>query len=239
MEVINDILAYEKLKIYQNPSMFQFSLDSVLLSNFVTLNKNIKRILDIGTGNAIIPIILSTKTPAKITAVELQKEVYLLAEKSIKLNNLENQIELINDDIKNYYLNQETETFDVITCNPPYFKVNKDSHFNKSDYKTIARHEVALNLDDIMKIAVKLLKNKGIIAIVHRPERMIDIIQSMKKYNIEPKKIRFVHPNKNKEANIILIEGRKNGQPGIKVLNPIYSHEKNGEYTNEIQKYFK
>ena len=182
---------------------------------------------------------MSTKTPAKITAVELQKEVYLLAEKSIKLNNLENQIELINDDIKNYYLNQETETFDVITCNPPYFKVNKDSHFNKSDYKTIARHEVALNLDDIMKIAVKLLKNKGIIAIVHRPERMIDIIQSMKKYNIEPKKIRFVHPNKNKEANIILIEGRKNGQPGIKVLNPIYSHEKNGEYTNEIQKYFK
>ena len=239
MEVINDILAYEKLKIYQNTSMFQFSLDSVLLPNFVTLNKNIKRILDIGTGNAIIPIILSTKTPAKITAVELQKEVYLLAEKSIKLNNLENQIELINDDIKNYYLNQETETFDVITCNPPYFKVNKDSHFNKSDYKTIARHEVALNLDDIMKIAVKLLKNKGIIAIVHRPERMIDIIQSMKKYNIEPKKIRFVHPNKNKEANIILIEGRKNGQPGIKVLNPIYSHEKNGEYTNEIQKYFK
>ena len=103
----------------------------------------------------------------------------------------------------------------------------------------ITRHEVALNLDDIMKIAVKLLKNKGIIAIVHRPERMIDIIQSMKKYNIEPKKIRFVHPNKNKEANIILIEGRKNGQPGIKVLNPIYSHEKNGEYTNEIQKYFK
>ena len=90
-----------------------------------------------------------------------------------------------------------------------------------------------------MKIAVKLLKNKGIIAIVHRPERMIDIIQSMKKYNIEPKKIRFVHPNKNKEANIILIEGRKNGQPGIKVLNPIYSHEKNGKYTNEIQKYFK
>ena len=219
--------------------MFQFSLDSVLLPNFVTLNKNIKRILDIGTGNAIIPIILSTKTPAKITAVELQKEVYLLAKKSIKLNNLENQIELINDDIKNYYLNQETETFDVITCNPPYFKVNKDSHFNKSDYKTIARHEVELNLDDIMKIAVKLLKNKGIIAIVHRPERMIDIIQSMKKYNIEPKKIRFVHPNKNKEANIILIEGRKNGQPGIKVLNPIYSHEKNGKYTNEIQKYFK
>ena len=239
MEVINDILAYEKLKIYQNTSMFQFSLDSVLLPNFVTLNKNIKRILDIGTGNAIIPIILSTKTPTKITAVELQKEVYLLAKKSIKLNNLENQIELINDDIKNYYLNQETETFDVITCNPPYFKVNKDSHFNKSDYKTIARHEVALNLDDIMKIAVKLLKNKGIIAIVHRPERMIDIIQSMKKYNIEPKKIRFVHPNKNKEANIILIEGRKNGQPGIKILNPIYSHEKNGEYTNEIQKYFK
>lgn len=238
MEVINDVLGYKNLKIVQNPDMFQFSLDSVLLPNFVTINKNITRILDVGTGNAIIPIILSTKTSAKITAVEIQKEVSLLARKSIDINHLENQIELINDDIKNYYLECETEKFDIITCNPPYFKVSKDSNFNNSDYKTIARHEVKLNLNDIMKIAVKLLKNKGVIALVHRPERLIDIIETMKKYNIEPKKIRFVYPGQNKEANILLIEGKKNGNPGVKILNPLYSHEKNGKYTEEVRKYF-
>ena len=238
MEVINDVLEYKNLKIVQNPDMFQFSLDSVLLPNFVTINKNITRILDVGTGNAIIPIILSTKTSAKITAVEIQKEVSLLAKKSIDINHLENQIELINDDIKKYYLECETEKFDIITCNPPYFKVNKDSNFNNSDYKTIARHEVKLNLDDIMKIAVKLLKNKGVIALVHRPERLIDIIETMKKYNIEPKKIRLVYPGQNKEANILLIEGKKNGNPGVKILNPLYSHEKNGKYTEEVRRYF-
>lgn len=238
MEVTNYLLGYKDKYIVQNTQMFNFSLDSVLLPNFVTLNKNIKNILDIGCGNAPIPLILSTKTSALITGVEIQKDVYDLAVKSVKINNLENQINIINADINELYNKFETESFDVITCNPPFFKVSEQSNLNKSDYKTIARHEVKLNLDDIFKISKKLLKNNGYIAIVHRPERLLDILEGMKKYNIEPKKIQFIYPKTNMEANILLVEGKKNGNKGLKILPPIYTHLENGEYTEQIKKYF-
>ena len=238
MEVTNYLLGYKDKYIVQDTQMFNFSLDSVLLPNFVTLNKNIKNILDIGCGNAPIPLILSTKTNALITGVEIQKDVYDLAVKSIKINNLENQINIINADINELYNKFETESFDVITCNPPFFKVSKQSNLNKSDYKTIARHEVKLNLDDIFKISKKLLKNNGYVAIVHRPERLLDILESMKKYNIEPKKIQFIYPKTNMESNILLVEGKKNGNKGLKILPPIYTHLENGEYTEQIKKYF-
>ena len=205
MEVLNDLLNYNNLKIYQNTNMFSFSLDSVVLPNFVTLNKNIKNILDIGSGNAAIPMILTTKTDAKITGIEIQEESYKLGKKSIEYNHLEDRINFINDDIKEYAKKIESDSFDTITCNPPYFKVNDKSRFNDSDYKTIARHEVNLNLEALFKIAKKLLKNNGNIAIVHRPERLIDIIEEMRKNNIEPKKIQFIHPGINKESNILLI----------------------------------
>lgn len=238
MEVTNYLLGYKDKYIVQDTQMFNFSLDSVLLPNFVTLNKNIKNILDIGCGNAPIPLILSTKTNALITGVEIQKEVYDLAIKSVKINNLEKQINIINADINEIYNQFETESFDVITCNPPFFKVNEKSNLNKSDYKTIARHEIKLNLDDIFKISKKLLKNNGYVAIVHRPERLLDILNSMQKYNIEPKKIQFIYPKTNMEANTLLVEGMKNGKKGLKVLNPIYTHLDNGEYTEQIKKYF-
>lgn len=238
MKVVNDLVGYKNRKIIQDTSMFSFSLDSVLLPNFVTLNKNVKRILDIGCGNAPIPLILSLKTDAKITGVEIQKEVYDMAVESIKINNLEDQIEIINDDINNYYNLCESDTYDIITCNPPFFKYNENSNVNKNDYKTIARHEVKLNLDDLFKISKKLLKNNGVMAVVHRPERLTDIIEAMKKNNIEPKKIRFVYPHLDSEANILLIEGTKNGKPGLKILPPLYSHTENGEYTKDILKYF-
>ena len=238
MEVTNYLLGYKDKYIVQNTQMFNFSLDSVLLPNFVTLNKNIKNVLDIGCGNAPIPLILSTKTKALITGVEIQKEVYNLACKSVKINNLENQINIINADINEIYNQFETESFDVITCNPPFFFFCEKSNLNKSDYKTIARHEVKLNLDDIFKISKKLLKNNGYVAIVHRPERLLDILNSMQKYNIEPKKIQFIYPKTNMEANILLVEGMKNGKKGLKVLNPIYTHLDNGEYTDQIKKYF-
>lgn len=238
MKVVNYLLGYKDLKIVQDNDMFNFSLDSVLLPNFVTLNKNIKQILDIGCGNAPIPLILSTKTNASIVGVEIQKEVYEMACKSIKINSKQNQIKIINDDINNFYKIEETDKYDVITCNPPFFKYIESSNVNKSDYKTIARHEIKLNLSQLFTISKKLLKNNGVIALVHRPERFVEIIEEMKKNNIEPKKVQFVYPKKNAEANIMLIEGSKNGKPGLKILPPIYSHEDNGEYTKEIQRYF-
>ena len=238
MEVINYLLGYKNLKIYQNTEMFNFSLDSVLLPNFITINKNITNILDIGTGNAPIPLILSAKTTANIIGVEIQKDVANLAEKSVKINKKENQIKIINGDIKEIYQNLGINSFDIITCNPPFFKVKEASKLNKNDYKTIARHEISLNLDDICKISKQLLKTNGVLGIVHRPERLTDILITMRKYNIEPKKIRLVYPSNQKEANILLVEGRLNGKPGLKFESPLISHKPNGEYTEEIKKYF-
>lgn len=238
MEEINYVLGYENLKIYQNSNMFKFSLDSVLLANFVTINQNTKKILDIGTGNAIIPLILSTKTKSKITGIEIQKEVSSLAYKSVKINNLENQIDIINKDINEYVNEIETEMYDIITCNPPFFKLNEKSILNESKYRQIARHEIKLKLENIIKISKKLLKNNGRLALVHRPERLIELIKLMKENNIEPKKICFIHPKENKEANMLLIEGIKNGKPGITVLPPIYVYNLDNTYTKEVQKFF-
>ena len=238
MEEINYLLGYKDLYIIQSKNQFNFSLDSVLLPNFVTINKNCTNILDIGCGNAPIPLILSTKTKANIVGVEIQKDVYELAKKTIKFNKLENQVKLVNDDINDYYKKVDTDIYDAITCNPPYFKMNDESNLNKSEYKVIARHEKTLTIDQIFKVSKKLLKNNGVVAIVNRPERLIDIIESMKKNNIEPKKIQLVYPKKGKDANILLIEGRKNGKPGMKILSPLYAHNEDGSYTKEIMKYF-
>ena len=238
MKTINYLLGYKNMYIMQDNEMFHFSLDSVLLPNFITINKNIKNILDIGCGNAPIPLILSTKTDAKIVGVEVQKEVYDLASESVDYNKLNNQITIVNEDINNYYKEITPGSIDVITCNPPYFKYSDSSNINNNDYKTIARHEKMLNLEQLLSISKTLLKNNGIVGVVHRPERMIDIILEMKKNNIEPKKIQLVYPHQDEEANILLIEGRKNGKPGLKILPPLYSHNVDGSYTDEIKKYF-
>ena len=153
MKVKNYLLGYKNMYIMQDTEMFNFSLDSVLLANFVTINKSDKSILDIGTGNAPIPLILTNRTNAKITGVEIQKESYELALESVEINKLENQIEIINDDINNFYKNCESDSFDIITCNPPFFK---NVITNDSNYKLLARHEKTLNLEQILIIAKKL-----------------------------------------------------------------------------------
>ena len=237
MTEINYLLGYENLKIYQNNKMFKFSLDSVLLPNFVTLSSKKVKILDIGSGNAVIPLILTTRTSNHIDAIELQKEVYELGKKSIEINNLGKQISIYNQNIKDFYKNSESDIYDTITCNPPFFKLNMVS--NNSKYKTIARHEQELNLNDVFKIAKKLLKNNGNIAIVHRTERLVDIVDAMKRNNIEPKKIQFIYPKSNKPSNILLIEGTKNGNPGIKVLEPLYVYDEFNNYTKQLLKYLK
>ena len=238
MKVIHELLEYKNINIVQDTQMFNFSLDSVLLPNFVEIKKNTRKILDIGCGNAVIPLILSTRCNSKIIGVEIQKEVYDLALESVKINNLENQIEIINADINEFYKNQESDSFDLITCNPPFFKVFPNSNYNDLEYKTIARHEVKLNLDDLFKISKKLLKNNGVVAIVHRSERLVDIIESMRKNNIEPKRIQFVYPFAGSESNIILIEGTKNGKPGIKILDSIYAHNSDGSYSDKVKEFF-
>ena len=161
-----------------------------------------------------------------------------MAQESVNLNHLESQIEIVCADIKEYSKMTETDTFDCITCNPPYFPYSKTSLVNDNEAKTSARHEYQLELEDIMKISRKLLKNNGVLALVHRPERLVSILEMMRKYNIEPKKIQFVYPKSGKDANILLVEGRKNGKPGLKILSPLYSHNEDGSYTDQIKEYF-
>ncbi len=238
-EEIHYLVGSNYLKIVQNEKCFSFSLDSMLLPNFVTLNLRAKKILDIGCGNAPIPLILSERTNAHIDGVEIQKEVYQMALKSIQLNHKEDQIQIIHDDINHYATLFDHEEYDVITCNPPYFEYQPSSIVNDNPQKTIARHDKMLKMEDIMKISRKILKNNGILALVQRPERLVDIITMMRKNNIEPKKILLIYPKKGKNANILLIEGMKNGKPGLKILDPIYSHNEKNEYSEELKKFLR
>lgn len=233
MEVINELLNYDSLKIVQNPDWFSFSIDSLLLANFINVKRSTK-IIDFCTGNAPIPLFLSNTPVEKIIGVELQKEIFELANKSVKINNLEDKITIINDDVKNITNSFSTDSFDLITCNPPYFKLHEKSNLNNDYHKSIARHEVNLTLNDVILSARKLLKNGGKLAIIHRTDRLVDIIHIMRKYNIEPKRLKFVYPFKNSESNLVLIEGSKNGKPGIKVESPIIVHNDDGSYSKEI-----
>ncbi len=237
MEVLNDLVGFKNRKIYQDTNMFSFSLDSVLLANYVKLDKDCK-ILDIGTGNAPIPLILSTKTNSKITAVEIQKEVFELALKSVKYNLLEKQIEVINGNICELYKDMSNESYDIITCNPPFFKVTNNVKLSDSSYKQIARHELFLDLEKIGMICKKLLKNNGSLYLVHRPERLSEIIITLKKYGLEIKRIKFVYPKLNEQANIVLLEAVKMGKPGMKIDYPVVTHNEDGSYTKEILKTF-
>ena len=238
MKVVNDLLNYCNMKIVQDDNYFNFSLDSVLLPNFIKINSNTKRILDLGTGNAPIPMILSTMTDAEIYGIELQKEIYDLAVESLKLNGLENRIKLINDNMKNLSNYFEPNSFDIIVSNPPYFKLNEKSNLNESIQKTIARHEKEITLEELVFIAKKYLNNNGTFAIVHRTDRLIEIIEEFRKNNIEPKRIQLIYPKEHTESNMVLIEGRKNGNPGLKILEPIIAHNNNGDYTDVVKRMF-
>ena len=237
-KIINDLVYFDNLKIVQNKNYFNFSLDSILLPNFAPITENTKLILDLCTGNAPVPLVLTTKTNAKIIGVELQKEVFELAKESVELNDLSEQIELINDNINNIVTKYETDTFGLITCNPPYFKHSEQSITNDNEIKSIARHEIHMELEDVFKISKKLLKNGGSVCMVHRTDRLMEIIEKMKNNNIEPKRVQFIYPKINSESNLVLVDGRKNGKTDLKVLAPLYVHNEDGSYTDEVLKLF-
>ena len=238
MRVKNRLLNFKDKIIYQNDDYFAFSLDSVLLANFVMLKLSDKKIVDFCSGNGPIPMLMSFRTKARIFGVELQKEIFDMGYDSIKENGMDSQIEFINGDVKDIGKIINAESVDVVTCNPPYFKYKDDSLVNDNMVLTIARHEVKLQLEDVIKNARYILKNGGTFAMVHRPDRMIEIINLMQKYGIEPKRMRIVYPKMGKDANILLIEGIKNGKTGLKVLSPLYTHNNDGSYVDEIREMF-
>ncbi|MFY4777212.1 tRNA1(Val) (adenine(37)-N6)-methyltransferase [Metabacillus sp. RGM 3146] len=231
-----DYLLAEDLRIIQSPSVFSFSLDAVLLSKFAYLPIRKGRILDLCTGNGVIPLLLSTRTHAEITGVELQERLYQMAEKSIEYNQLNEQIKMVHGDIKEMPKQLGHGKFDVVTCNPPYFKTPQKREMNENEYFAIARHEIYCTLEDVVKVSSQLLKMGGKAAFVHRPGRLLEIVELMRKYKLEPKRIQFVYPKHGKEANTLLIEGIKNGQPDLKILPPLFVYNEGGEYTEEVRK---
>jgi len=237
-EVINDLLGYDGLKIIQRPDMFNFSLDSTLLADFVVPLTKTKKIMDLGTGNAPIPLFLSLKTKAHITGVEIQEEVYDLAKRSVELNNLTNRITILNDNIKGLSKKFENSEFDIITCNPPFFKHKQESHVNKNDYKTIARHEVLITLEEIIIEVKRLLKTKGSFCMVHRTERIEEIIMLLNKHKFAIKRLRFVYPQKGDTSYTVLVDASNNGNTGLTLLEPLYVHE-DGKYSDEVLRIFR
>lgn len=229
-----DYLLAEDLRIIQSPSAFCFSLDAVLLSKFVNVPHHKGNIVDLCTGNGVIPLLLSTRTKANIIGVELQQRLYDMAMRSIKYNKLESQIQVIHGDVKNAPNELGIEKFDVVTCNPPYFTAHDQKDKNMNEYLRIARHEIHLTLEQAIQSASRLLKQGGKAAFVHRPGRLLDIVTLMRANRLEPKKIRFVYPKHNKEANTLLIEGIKDGKPDLKILPPLYVYNDNNEYTDEV-----
>lgn len=233
-----DDLEFKDLKIIQNKDGFCFGIDSILLTDFA---KNIKQnlnIIDLGTGTGIIPILLYGKTKNnKFVGVEIQEEVADMANRSMKLNSLENEIEILNMNILDLTKKYKRGSFDVVTTNPPYKKLNTGI-VNENNKKLISRHEITASLEDFIKISSYLLKDLGEFYMVNRPDRLVDIFELMRKYKIEPKKIKFVYPNKNKKTNLILIKGVKNGKQFLEFENNLYVYNEDGNYTDEILKIY-
>ncbi len=230
-----DYLLAEKLRIIQSPSVFAFSLDAVLLARFVYVPIQKGRLIDLCSGNGVIPLFLSARSKGQITGVEIQERLYDMAVRSIEYNQLGDRLSMVHGDIKNAASMLGYGKFDVVTCNPPYFKTPPSGEKNVNEHLAIARHEILCTLEDAIQAASALARQGGKVAFVHRPGRMIDIIELMRKHRLEPKRIRLVYPKAGKEANTLLIEAIKDGSPDLKIEPPLIVYNEENEYTPEVR----
>lgn len=230
-----DYLLAENLRIIQSPSVFSFSLDAILLARFAYIPIQKGKIIDLCSGNGVIPLLLSNRTKATITGVEIQERLYNMALRSFAYNQVGERLQMIHGDLKEMPKQLGYGKFDVVTCNPPYFLSPSPQVVNENEYFAIARHEILCTLEDVIRVSSQLLRQGGKAAFVHRPERLMDILTLMRQYRLEPKRLRFVYSKAGKEANTILVEGAKNGQPGLKVLSPLYVYNEKNEYTEEVR----
>jgi tRNA1(Val) A37 N6-methylase TrmN6 len=231
-ERLDDLLT-KNMKIIQSEEVFCFSLDAVLLARFVSVPQKKGRIVDLCTGNGVIPLLLSSRTACLIDSVEIQERLYDMARRNILLNELEQQITVYHGDVKDALSFLGNGRYDVLTCNPPYMPV-VGGEKNKSSHVAIARHEILLTLEEMIRTSSQLVRSGGKVAYVHRAGRLADIIGLMRKYRIEPKRLRLVHPRQEAEANMVLIEGIRDGKPDVKVLPPLVVYQDNGQYCDEI-----
>lgn len=232
-----DDLQLKGIFVIQKKKAFRFGVDAVLLANFAQVKKNHK-VVDLCTGTGIVPFILAGKTESDdIIGIEIQEEFVDMANRTVEYNNLSKRVSFYCKDLKDTTFLKTISPVDVVTVNPPY-KLANSGLISETDKHAIARHEILCNLEDVIIACKILLKDNGRMYMIHRPDRLVDIFNLMRKHRIEPKRIRMVHPNVNKAPNIVLIEGQKYGGAFLKWENPLYVHDETGGYTDEIEKIY-
>lgn len=232
-----DDLQLNNIFVIQKKAAFRFGVDAVLLANYAKVKRGM-RVVDLCTGTGIVPFIVAGKTQAShITGVEIQKEMVEMSRRSLIYNKLEDKIEFIQGDIKDLKLLGTIEKADVVTVNPPY-KLQNSGIINLNEKDAIARHEICCKLEDVIIACRKVLKDNGRMYMVHRPERLADILCLMRQYKLEPKNIRLIHPSINKAPNMVLIEGQRDGGAFLKWEPPLYVYDQNGEYSHEINQIY-
>lgn len=230
-ERIDDLLTHE-LKIIQSDEVFCFSMDAVLLARFCSVPAK-GRVVDLCTGNGVIPLLLSTRTKAEIVGVEIQPKLADMAERSVLLNGLQNMIRIVHGDLKDAHLVLGRESFDLVTVNPPYLPVFS-GEAKANPYMAAARHEIYCDLEDVVAACARLVKFGGKVAMVHRPSRLADVLCTMRRYKLEPKRVRFVHPRAAAEANMVLIEAIREGKSDMRLLPPLIIYKNGNEYCDEL-----
>ncbi|MDW8802417.1 tRNA1(Val) (adenine(37)-N6)-methyltransferase [Clostridium sp. A1-XYC3] len=228
-----DDLQLKGIHVIQKKDAFRFGVDAVLLANFPKIKKGAK-VIDLCSGTGIIPFIIAGKTEAvNITGIEIQEDMVDMAQRSVKLNKLGDRIEFINRDLKDIEFLKGLPKVDIVTVNPPY-KLKNSGIINPNDKNAIARHEICCTLEDVIKGVKAVLKDNGRMYMIHRPDRLADIICTMRKHKIEPKLIKMIHPNIKKAPTMVLIEGQNHGGTFLKWEAPLYIYNLDGSYTNEL-----
>lgn len=234
-ERVDDLLTHG-LSIIQSDEVFSFSLDAVLLGRFAPAPPK-GEIIDLCSGNGVIPLLLSTRSKAHIDGIEIQERLYDMANRSVRMNGLENQIRMIHGDLRDIHLTLGHGQYDVVTVNPPYMPV-PDGVQNINPHFAAARHEIHSTLEDVLISSSRLLRNRGKLAMVHRAARFIEICYLMRQHRLEPKRVRFVHTRKHFDATMVLIEAMKDGKPGVRIEEPLIVYNKTGEYCTELRDVF-
>ena len=232
-----DSLLAENLQIIQSADVFSFSLDAILLADFVkSVSRPDRKAVDLCAGNGAVGLFISKKFAGRIDQVEIQSRLADMNQRSLELNGLTDRIKVYNRDLKDAFSFLEKDSYDVVTCNPPYFKTLPQSKKNPNQYLALARHEIAVTLEDTVKVTSGLLKTGGKAYYVHRPDRLIEILDTMQAHRLAPKRIKLIYPKQGRDANMVLIEAIKDGKSdGLKFLPPVITYTDQNEYTPTIK----
>lgn len=236
-ERIDDLITQD-LKIIQSEEAFRFGTDAVLLANFASVRKGDK-VIDLGTGGGVIPLLVAAKTKAReVWGLEIQEYLADMASRSVALNKLEDKIKIIQGDLKEIPKSFTAGSFQMVISNPPYYPLDPGRHINPNTTVAIAKHELQATLEDVIKGAAFLVNTNGRAAFVHRPYRLVDILTTMRQHYLEPKRLRLVHPKLGSNPSLGLVEGIKRGKPGLDILPPLYIYDEKGNYTQELQEIY-